>query len=67
MTEADLDRLAVLVQGRERVWLVYSHNWYTDPQGLIPAALAQGYAQVEHFSLPDIEIMRFSSPSTSEP
>ncbi|MEO7909906.1 MAG: glycosyltransferase family 39 protein [Roseiflexaceae bacterium] len=35
MAAADLPRLADLVAGRRRVWLVYSHNWYTDPQGMI--------------------------------
>jgi hypothetical protein len=39
MTEDDLPRLRALIQGHDRVWLVYSHNWYTDPVGLIPAAL----------------------------
>lgn len=39
MTEADLPRLRRLMQGHERVWLVYSHDWYTDPQGLVPATL----------------------------
>jgi hypothetical protein len=41
MARDDLPRLRNLIQGRQRVWLVYSHNWYTDPQGLIPAALGQ--------------------------
>ncbi len=41
MAESDLPRLRALIRGRERVWLVYSHNWYTDPQGLIPSALGQ--------------------------
>jgi hypothetical protein len=41
MAESDLPRLRELVRGRERVWLVYSHDWYTDPQGLIPLALGQ--------------------------
>jgi mannosyltransferase len=35
MAAADLPRLADLVAGRRRVWLVYSHDWYTDPQGMI--------------------------------
>jgi hypothetical protein len=39
MTPVDLPRLRSLVQDRARVWLVYSHDWYTDPQQLIPAAL----------------------------
>jgi hypothetical protein len=40
MTDSDMPRLISLLNGRERVWLVYSHNWYTDPRGLIPQTLA---------------------------
>ncbi len=39
MTPADLPRLNDLIRHRDRVWLIYSHDWYTDPQKLIPAAL----------------------------
>ena len=39
MTAADLPRLRSLIEGHDRVWLVYSHDWYTDPDKLIPAAL----------------------------
>jgi hypothetical protein len=31
--------LLSLISGRERVYLVYSHTWYTDPLGLIPQTL----------------------------
>ncbi len=41
MTENDLPRLRQLIRNRERVWLIYSHNWYTDPHSLIPAALEE--------------------------
>jgi 4-amino-4-deoxy-L-arabinose transferase-like glycosyltransferase len=41
MTEQDLARLYKLLGSRDRVWLIYSHNWYTDPQNLIPTALAE--------------------------
>jgi mannosyltransferase len=41
MAESDLPRLRNLIRGHERVWLVYSHNWYTDPQGLIPPVLEE--------------------------
>lgn len=39
MTESDIPGLISLISGRDRVWLVYSHNSYTDPMGLIPQAL----------------------------
>jgi hypothetical protein len=41
MARDDLPRLRSLMRGRQRIWLVYSHNWYTDPQSLIPSALGQ--------------------------
>jgi 4-amino-4-deoxy-L-arabinose transferase-like glycosyltransferase len=40
MTDGDVPRLVSLVSGHDRVWLVYSHDSYTDPMGLIPEALA---------------------------
>ncbi len=40
MTESDVSGLVALVSGRKRVWLVYSHDSYTDPKGLIPQTLA---------------------------
>lgn len=41
VTRGDLSRLAQLIAGQERVWLVYTHEWYTDPEGLLPAALEE--------------------------
>lgn len=40
MTESDLPRLISLINEHNRVWLVYSHDSYTDPLGLIPQTLA---------------------------
>jgi hypothetical protein len=40
MTANDIPRLISLLSGHDRVWLVYSHNSYTDPMGLIPQTLA---------------------------
>ncbi len=40
MTESDIPGLISLVSGRDRVWLVYSHDLYTDPTGIIPQTLA---------------------------
>lgn len=41
MTGDDLPRLRSILRGRERVWLVYAHYWWTDPQSLITTALDQ--------------------------
>jgi len=40
MTAGDIPQLMSLVSGHNRVWLVYSHNSYTDPLGLVPQTLA---------------------------
>jgi hypothetical protein len=40
MTTKDIPGLITLVNGHDRVWLVYSHDSYTDPTGLIPQTLA---------------------------
>jgi len=41
MAASDLPRLRSLTRGHRRVWLVYSHDWYTDPDSLIPPALEE--------------------------
>ena len=40
MTADDIPGLISSLRGHNRVWLVYSHDSYTDPTGLIPQTLA---------------------------
>jgi len=40
MTDSDIPKLISLLRGRNRVWLVYSHDSYTDPMELVPQTLA---------------------------
>jgi mannosyltransferase len=40
MTASDVPRLISMLNGHKKVYLVYSHNSYTDPEGLIPQTLA---------------------------
>jgi hypothetical protein len=47
MTSNDIPGLISLLHGHHRVWLVYSHNSYTDPKGLIPPALASQMKLIE--------------------
>jgi hypothetical protein len=56
MTVADLPHLSGLLAGRERVWLVYTHWWYTDPDGLLPAALGQFGRTVDRAEWMGIEV-----------
>lgn len=56
MTAHDLPHLRALIRGRQRVWLVYSHHWYTDPQRLIPTALEEGLDLLERRRFYGLEV-----------
>ena len=40
MKDSDIPKLISSLRGHDRVWLVYSHDSYTDPMGLVPQTLA---------------------------
>jgi hypothetical protein len=40
MMQEEVPRLISLLSGHHTVWLVYSHTFYTDPDGIIPQTLA---------------------------
>ncbi len=63
MTPADLPRLHDLIQGQRRVWLIYSHDWYTDPQRLIPAALGQELDLLEQRQFYGLQIQLYGRPA----
>lgn len=62
MTLQDLPRLQSLIRGRDRVWLIYSHNWYTDPQNIIPTALNQELELVEVKRYYGLEVHLYGIP-----
>jgi len=59
MAEDDLPRLRALIRGHERVWLVYSHDWYTDPQGLIPPALEEELDMLDRWSFYGLQVQLY--------
>lgn len=61
MTRADVPRLARLIEQRPVVWLVYSHNWYTDPQTIVAGHLSMAYDTVEVRQLNGITVHRYGS------
>ncbi len=62
MTRADLPRLRERIRGFERVWLIYSHDWYTDPEGLIPRTLDQELELVERRGFYGLEVRLYRRP-----
>jgi type IV secretory pathway VirB2 component (pilin) len=62
MARTDLPRLRELIRGRERVWLIYSHNWYTDPQNLIPNALGEELRLLEEHPFVGLDVRLYGAP-----
>lgn len=60
MAESDLPHLRSLVAGRRRVWLVYCHHWYTDPQGLVPAQLDQALEPRGRWTFYGVQVQFYS-------
>lgn len=60
MEESDIARIHEVIAGREQVWLVYSHNWYSDPDGIIPRELAKLFAEAKDAEFTGIQIIRFA-------
>ena len=46
-------------EGRERVWLVYSHDWYTDPEQIIPHELRTLMQQTDQRQFVGLQVMEF--------
>ena len=59
MTPTDLPNLRALIANEERIWLVYSHDWYTDPEKLIPTELSQHYQQMDAQEFTGLQILRY--------
>lgn len=61
MAEGDVPHLAELIEGRAQVWLVYSHDWYTDPAGIIPRELGQRMKLVEETSFEGLKVLHYAT------
>ena len=61
MTPGDISRIDELVAGRQEVWVVYSHDWYTDPQGLVSARMASLFTTAEVHDFRGARLVRYST------
>lgn len=59
MVRTDLPRLEQLTTNKERVWLVYSHNWYTDPQRLIPPFLDSRFRRAQSREFAGLQVFLY--------
>ena len=62
MTESDIPELISLLQGHNRVWLVYSHNSYTDPMELIPQTLAAQMKLLKKRDFYGVQVQLYGTP-----
>jgi mannosyltransferase len=59
ITPADVARLDELTAGQSTVWVVYSHQWYTDPRGLVPARMSDSFRPVDSRTISDITVVHY--------
>lgn len=62
MTRTDLPRLRNIIEGRKRIWLVYSHNWWTDPESLIQKELSSHMNLIDVQMYNGIQIQLYNQP-----
>jgi mannosyltransferase len=66
MTEADLPAAYALVRGRQRVWLVYAHEGYTDPDRLVWQALSSQMHASEERGFIGLRVVLFEAKIDEE-
>lgn len=59
MTDADIPHLQQLVADFNCVWLVYSHDWYTDPDKIVPTTLRRELMTRKGQSFSGLEIQLY--------
>ncbi len=62
MTTNDIPGLISLLSGHNRVWLVYSHSSYTDPEGIIPQTLASQMKLIRTDKFNGGEVQLYGTP-----
>jgi hypothetical protein len=62
MTANDIPGLISLLRGHNRVWLVYSHDSYTDPMGLVPQTLASNMTLIREREFYGGQVQLYESP-----
>ena len=62
MTEADIAHVHELISRERGIWLVYSHWWYTDPEGLLLQVLGNELKLVEQKEWPGIRVLHYVRP-----
>jgi hypothetical protein len=62
MTDSYIPKVISLLSGHNRVWLVYSHDSYTDPRGLIPQTLASKMKLIQERDFYGGQVQLYGTP-----
>jgi hypothetical protein len=57
----DLPALTASLEGRQSVWLIYSHAFFTDPKRLIPTELERVFATKDVHDFFQVQVVHYSS------
>lgn len=58
--ESDIATAAKVTAGRQHVWLLLSHDWYNDPQHLIPPVMGTLFDRTQHHQFNGIQLIYYS-------
>ncbi|MBX3050580.1 MAG: glycosyltransferase family 39 protein [Caldilineaceae bacterium] len=61
MEPSDIPYLHQLVDDRPRLWLVYSHGWYTDAQQIIPLEIGRALQETSRKHFVGLELVRYEA------
>lgn len=59
MQETDLAYMQRLIADEERLWLIYSHDWYTDPEQIILRELNQSMRLVDQQTFVGLRVLEY--------
>ena len=61
MEASDIPYLHALVDKRPRLWLVYSHDWYTDPTQIIPREIGRSLRETSRKLFTGLQVIRYEA------
>ncbi len=61
MTETETPYIHQLIAERKRVWLVYSHDWYTDPTKIIPREIEKSLQETGRAKFVGLQVIRYEA------
>lgn len=63
----DMPALRRLIAGRDRIWLVEAHDWYTDPDGLVRNEVQEEMDVLSHWWFQGVQVTLFRRQNPGMP